>query len=98
MNRRRALSFGGVAAAVRPRASVVSARAHRPADGVVTAQVLDVGCGTGKASRLMIARGCDVLGVEPDPSMAAIARSHGVTVEAGTFEEWDSQQTGCSTS
>ena len=30
-----------------------------------------------------------MLGVEPDASMAAIARSHGVTVEDGTFEEWD---------
>jgi SAM-dependent methyltransferase len=40
----------------------------------------------------MIARGCEVLGVEPDPSMAAIARSHGVTVEAGSFEEWGPRQ------
>jgi SAM-dependent methyltransferase len=52
-------------------------------------RVLDVGCGTGKASRLFIERGCDVLGVEPDPAMAAIARSHGVHVEEGTFEDWD---------
>jgi SAM-dependent methyltransferase len=51
--------------------------------------VLDVGCGTGKAGRLFAARGCDVLGVEPDPAMAALARAHGLTVEVARFEEWD---------
>ena len=53
--------------------------------------MLDVGCGTGKAARLLIERGCDLLGVEPDPSMAAIARSHGISVEEATFESWDSR-------
>ena len=52
-------------------------------------RVLDVGCGTGKAGRLFAARGCDVLGVEPDPRMAAVARGHGLPVEVATFEEWD---------
>jgi SAM-dependent methyltransferase len=51
--------------------------------------VLDVGCGTGIVARLLIARGCDVLGLEPDPRMATVARRHGVPVEAGTIEEWD---------
>ncbi len=52
-------------------------------------EVLDVGCGTGKASRLFRERGCDVLGVEPDPGMAIVARRHGVTVEVATFEDWN---------
>lgn len=51
--------------------------------------VLDVGCGTGKAARLFAARGLDVLGVEIDPKMAELARSHGVAVEVGSFEGWD---------
>jgi SAM-dependent methyltransferase len=51
--------------------------------------VLDVGCGTGISSRLLAARGCRVLGVEPDARMGAVARRHGVSVELGTFEEWD---------
>ena len=51
--------------------------------------VLDVGCGTGIASRLFSARGCEVLGLEPDARMAAVARRNGVTIEAGTFETWD---------
>jgi SAM-dependent methyltransferase len=51
--------------------------------------VLDVGCGTGIAARLFLERGCDVLGLEPDPRMAAVARRRGVPVEEGTIEEWD---------
>lgn len=51
--------------------------------------VLDVGCGTGIASRLFMERGCDVLGLEPDPRMAAVARRRGVSVEEGTIEEWE---------
>jgi SAM-dependent methyltransferase len=62
-------------------------------DAVVAASpgtdVLDVGCGTGIAARQLRAAGCRVLGVEPDPRMAAVARRHGVPVEEATFEEWD---------
>ena len=36
--------------------------------------VLDVGCGTGKVAREFSARGLEVLGVELDERMAAIAR------------------------
>ncbi len=53
-------------------------------------EVLDVGCGTGIVGRLLSGRGCRVLGVEPDPRVAAIARRHGLAVEIGTFEDWDS--------
>ena len=51
--------------------------------------VLDVGCGTGIASRQIAKRGAKVLGVELDPQMAEIARSHGVDVEIAAFEAWD---------
>jgi SAM-dependent methyltransferase len=51
--------------------------------------VLDVGCGTGKAARLFIDRGLPVVGVEVDPQMAAVARTHGVDVEVSRFEDWD---------
>lgn len=51
--------------------------------------VLDVGCGTGKVARALMERGLDVLGVEFDERMAAIARGHGVDVEVGAFEDWD---------
>lgn len=51
--------------------------------------VLDVGCGTGIASRQMAQRGAKVLGVELGPRMAEIARGHGVEVEIAAFEGWD---------
>jgi SAM-dependent methyltransferase len=51
--------------------------------------VLDVGCGTGISSRLLAAAGCRVLGVDPDPRMAVLARQGGITVEVARFEEWD---------
>jgi SAM-dependent methyltransferase len=51
--------------------------------------VLDVGCGTGIASRQMAQRGAKVLGVELAPRMAEIARGHGVDVEIAAFEAWD---------
>lgn len=52
-------------------------------------KVLDVGCGTGIASRLMAQRGAKVVGVEVAPRMAEIARIHGIDVEVGAFEDWD---------
>lgn len=53
--------------------------------------VLDVGCGTGIASRQFQAAGCTVLGVEPDARMADFARSTGVETEVSTFETWDAR-------
>jgi SAM-dependent methyltransferase len=88
-DRRRASSFGDDAERydrVRPQYPVElidTLMADRPAT------VLDVGCGTGIAARLFMARGCDVLGLEPDPRMAAVARRSGVTVEPGSIEDWD---------
>ena len=43
-----------------------------------TPSVLDIGCGTGKAAELFIARGCSVVGVEADPRMADVARRKGI--------------------
>lgn len=54
-----------------------------------THAVLDVGCGTGKLGRLLAERGAEVLGVEPDPRMAEVARRHGLAVEVSPFETWD---------
>ncbi|MGP4110897.1 class I SAM-dependent methyltransferase [Streptomyces sp. 4N509B] len=51
--------------------------------------VLDVGCGTGIAARQFQAAGCAVLGIEPDPRMADLARSRGLRVEVATFEAWE---------
>src|SRR5580693_1805255 len=51
--------------------------------------VVDAGCGTGISARLFQAAGCRVLGVDPDPRMADLARGHGLEVEVAKFEEWD---------
>lgn len=48
-------------------------------------RVLDVGAGTGIASALLAARGCDVLGVELDRRMAAVAEARGITVEVAAL-------------
>jgi SAM-dependent methyltransferase len=51
--------------------------------------ILDVGAGTGIVARLFQARGCRVLGVEPDPRMAELARQRGLEAEVATIEDWD---------
>jgi SAM-dependent methyltransferase len=86
--RSRAESFGAVAALydrTRPSypAALVDALLSEPAK-----RVLDVGCGTGIAAALLAARGCDVLGVEIDERMAALARARGLEVEVAQFERW----------
>ena len=52
--------------------------------------LLDLGIGTGISAEPFRDRGFAVLGVEPDPKMAALARKKGFEVEAGRFEDWDS--------
>jgi SAM-dependent methyltransferase len=51
--------------------------------------VLDAGCGTGIASRLFQAAACQVLGIDPDPRMADLARAGGLEVEVAKLEDWD---------
>ena len=49
---------------------------------------VDVGCGTGIAARMVRNRGVDVVGVEPDSRMAAVAASHGIEVVVTPLETW----------
>src|SRR3954469_7937775 len=56
--------------------------------------VLEVGCGTGQATRPLAALGCAVTAVEPGAELAALARRGvaafpNVTIETSTFEDWD---------
>lgn len=58
--------------------------------------VLEVGCGTGQATRSLAALGCSVTAIEPGAEMAALARQRlatfrNVEVEMSTFEEWDAR-------
>jgi SAM-dependent methyltransferase len=56
-------------------------------------RVLDIGCGTGKATVLLAARGLSGVGVEADPAMATVARRHldgnpHWRIEVSDFEKW----------
>ncbi len=65
-----------------PEAMVEAILAASPGD-----HVLDVGIGTGISARPFQQRGCQVLGVDPDERMAALARASGLEVEIAKFEE-----------
>ena len=52
------------------------------------ARVLDVGCGTGSVSRLIIdACGCTVLGLEPNADRAAAASANGIEIVGAQLTE-----------
>jgi SAM-dependent methyltransferase len=56
--------------------------------------ILEVGCGTGQATRSLAALGRSVTAVEPGPDTARVARQRladlaNVGVEESSFEEWD---------
>lgn len=56
-------------------------------------RVLEIGCGTGQATRALARPGCAVVAVELSPEMAAVARRNlhdfpNVTVEVSPFEDW----------
>lgn len=72
---------------VRPRypAALVDAAVER----LPGREILDVGIGTGISAEPFRDRGLTVLGVEPDPRMAAVARAKGFPVEVARFEDWD---------
>lgn len=88
-DRGRAESFGSVAANYDRFRPTYPPRLIDDLVALEPRAVLDVGCGTGKAARLFAERALDVLGVEIDPKMAEIARSYGIPVEVGSFEDWD---------
>jgi SAM-dependent methyltransferase len=57
------------------------------------ARALEIGAGTGKATRLLAARGVSVLGIEPSAEMAAYARAAteplgNVEIIESDFERW----------
>src|SRR5690349_8853179 len=57
------------------------------------ARVLEIACGTGKATRSLVARGLHVTGVELGANLAAVAREifegQPVSVHVGRFEDWE---------
>jgi SAM-dependent methyltransferase len=58
--------------------------------------VLEIGCGTGQATRSLARLGCDVTAIEPGVQMADLARRllarvSNVAVETSTFETWEAR-------
>jgi SAM-dependent methyltransferase len=88
--RETAESFGAEAGRYdRARPSYPAALVERILAAAPGRDLLDVGCGTGIASRLFRDAGCHVLGVDVDERMAAAARGSGIHCEVAKFEEWD---------
>jgi trans-aconitate methyltransferase len=57
-------------------------------------RIVEVGAGTGKATVLFALRGLSVLGIEPSPEMARVARANcakypGVEIVETDFERWE---------
>ncbi|TKJ16692.1 class I SAM-dependent methyltransferase [Blastococcus sp. CCUG 61487] len=50
--------------------------------------VVDIGCGRGELLGMLAERGLEVIGIEPDPGMAAEARARGITVHEQLAGEW----------
>lgn len=83
-------SFGAIADRYdRTRPRYPSALADAVAQRMPGTSMLDVGIGTGISAEPFRDRGFRILGVEPDPQMAAVARGKGFDVELGRFEQWD---------
>jgi len=60
-------------------------------------RILEVGCGTGKATQLLAELGYAITAVEPGAGLARVARERlaafpNVEIEISTFEDWDAQQ------
>ena len=90
-DRTRAESFGDDAAQYdRARPSYPSELLDRLlADDPPPEAAVDVGCGTGIVAALLRSRGVDVVGVEPDARMAAVARAKSIAVDVAAFEDWE---------
>ncbi|MEE6176585.1 class I SAM-dependent methyltransferase [Mycobacterium sp. 050134] len=85
-------SFGVDAARYdRARPSYPEALIQRVVAASPGVEFLDVGCGTGIGARQYRAAGRTVLGVDVDARMADFARSTGIEVEVGKFEDWDAR-------
>jgi SAM-dependent methyltransferase len=59
-----------------------------------SSSVLEVGCGTGQATRKLAGLGCAITAVEPGEGMAAVARENldrfeNVQIETSTIESWE---------
>ncbi|MEO8220425.1 MAG: class I SAM-dependent methyltransferase [Specibacter sp.] len=88
-HRELAESFGADAASYdRARPRYPEALVDAIVERIPGPSILDVGIGTGISAEPFRDRGFVVLGIEPDPQMAELARAKGFVVEIARFEEW----------
>ncbi len=89
--RRYAVSFDGVAREyARERPSYPDALVDAACAGLAAGdRVLEIGCGTGKLTAALLARGLAVHAIDPAPNMVALAREHapGAEFEVARFED-----------
>jgi SAM-dependent methyltransferase len=90
--RARADSFGAAARAYDLHRPEYPARLIDELVALGVDDALDVGAGTGIASRQLADRGVDVLALEPDPRMAELAAAKGIRTQIAKFEEWDAAE------
>jgi SAM-dependent methyltransferase len=86
------LSFGAAAELYdRRRPSYPDAAIDVALAGGPVHHVVEVGCGTGKATTSLAQRGLRITAIEPDAAMAAVARRNlpDVDVVVSRFEDWD---------
>jgi SAM-dependent methyltransferase len=67
--------------------AVIDYGALQPGDAA-----LEIGAGTGKATRGFVTRGIAVHALEPAPGMADVLRRSGVEAEATSFENWPGRE------
>jgi len=84
------LGAGGYSYLERPNATLLALAGRHVLSGHVRPRLLDVGCGAGANARALRERapGAVLVGIEPDPGAAALAREACDEVFVGRVEEW----------
>ena len=53
--------------------------------------VFDVGCGSGRLSKMLLGRGFTVVAIDTDPKAVEIAKKKGITAYVTDINDWDGE-------